>query len=99
MFPTTTGPSVGRFSQVTGAESVAAMLSANCTLMSLNLAWNSLRKDSAVTVAESLRYNRTLTSLGLAHNRFSDHASQVLGSSLEDSSPPVVRAWCYMMQS
>eukprot|EP00752_Nemacystus_decipiens_P009587 g8565.t2 len=68
--------------KVTGAESVAAMLSANCTLTSLNLAWNSLRKDSAVTVAESLRYNHTLTTLGLAYNRFSDHASQVLAVSL-----------------
>lgn len=70
--------------QKTGAKSVAAMLSANCTLTSLNLGWNSLRMDSAVTVAQSLRHNHTLTSLGLAYNRFSDYASQVLGIFLED---------------
>lgn len=65
------------FVQVTGAESVAAMLSTNCTLTSLNLGWNSLRMDSAVTVAESLRHNHCLTTLGLAYNRFSENASQV----------------------
>lgn len=63
--------------QVTGADSIAAMLSVNCTLTSLNLGWNSIRMASAVTVAESLRNNHTLRSLGLAYNSFSDFASQV----------------------
>lgn len=64
--------------QVTGADSIAAMLSVNCTLTSLNLGWNSIRMASAVTVAESLRDNHTLLSLGLAYNSFSDFASQVI---------------------
>lgn len=64
--------------QATGADSIAAMLSANCTLTSLNLGWNSIRMASAVTVAESLRDNHTLRSLGLAYNSFSDFASQVI---------------------
>lgn len=64
--------------QVTGADSIAAMLSVNCTLTSLNLGWNSIRMASAVTVAESLRNNHTLRTLGLAYNSFSDFASQVI---------------------
>ncbi|CAM9363404.1 unnamed protein product [Pylaiella littoralis] len=68
--------------KVTGAESVAAMLSTNRTLTNLNLGWNSLRMESAVTVAQSLRHNHTLQTLGLAYNSFSGYASQILAVSL-----------------
>lgn len=64
--------------QVTGGESVGAMLSVNLTLTSLNLGWNSLRKASAVAVANALQDNHTLLSLNLAYNAFSDFASQVI---------------------
>ncbi|CAM9229407.1 unnamed protein product [Laminaria digitata] len=72
-------------SKVTGADSIAAMLSVNCTLTSLNLGWNSIRMASAVTVAESLRDNHTLLSLGLAYNSFSDYASQILAVALSQN--------------
>ncbi|CAM9387406.1 unnamed protein product, partial [Ectocarpus sp. 13 AM-2016] len=67
---------------VTSAGAIADMLSRNCTLTSLNLGWNFLRGDSAVTVAQSLQHNRSLQSLSLRHNSFSDHASQILAVSL-----------------
>ncbi|CAM9323480.1 unnamed protein product [Ectocarpus fasciculatus] len=67
---------------VTSAGAIADMLSMNCTLTSLNLGWNFLRGDSAVTVAQSLQYNRSLQSLSLRHNSFSDYASQILAVSL-----------------
>lgn len=63
--------------QVTGAESIAAMLVTTSTLRSLDLSWNSLRMDSAVAVAQSLRHNHSLESLRLGYNSFSDFASQV----------------------
>lgn len=65
------------FTQVIGGESVAAMLSVNSTLTSLNLGWNSIRMASAVVVANSLRSNHALLTLGLAHNSFGDYPSQV----------------------
>lgn len=52
-------------------------MSKNCTLISLNLGWNSIRKDSAVAVANSLKSNHTLQSLNLAYNSFGDYPTQV----------------------
>ncbi|CAM9420523.1 unnamed protein product, partial [Sphacelaria rigidula] len=73
---------MGDTTHVIGGEAIAAMLSVNNTLTSLNLAWNSIRMASAVMVANSLRNNHSLLTLGLAYNSFSDQPSQLLGAAL-----------------
>eukprot|EP01041_Mallomonas_annulata_P008375 gene8375-17271_t len=68
---------------VTGPEAIGAMLLKNRTLTSLDLSWNFIRKDSAVTIAEALLVNKTLKRLLLANNGFGDHATKLLGQSLK----------------
>ena len=50
------------------ATELAAALRLNTTLMSLDLAWNSLGDDGGRVIAEVLRVNTTLCSLKLNYN-------------------------------
>lgn len=50
----------------TGGETIAEFISSKaCQLESLNLAWNSIRLDSAVELTKAVAFNHTLTFLDL----------------------------------
>jgi len=66
----------------TGPEALAEMLKVNKTIISLNLSWNSIRGDSAVTLAASLAHTTTLTFLNLGQNSLSCAGSQEIGRAL-----------------
>lgn len=68
---------------VTGGEALGEMLVSNTTITELDVSWNSIRMDSAITFAESLTTNNTLLILKLAYNAFGDLPTQYLGQALK----------------
>ena len=67
---------------VTGGEAIAEMLLVNNSLTSLNLAWNLIRKESAVAVGQALAHNTGLISLNLSYNALANDGSQAVGHAL-----------------
>ncbi|CAM9653958.1 unnamed protein product [Chrysoparadoxa australica] len=70
---------------VTGGEAIADALQINSHLTHLDLGWNCIRQDSAVSLGEALKSNKGLRTLILKYNSFADHPSQVLASSLVEN--------------
>lgn len=68
---------------ITGPVSVGNMLKVNTTLTALDLRWNYIRKDSAITMMKSLYVNRTLKVLKLGNNALSDPPILVIGKALK----------------
>ncbi|KAG5175366.1 hypothetical protein JKP88DRAFT_351489 [Tribonema minus] len=66
----------------TGGEAVAAMLSVNATLTSLDLSWNGIRGQSAVTLGRALARNGALRVLLLAHNGLNCAGCQAVAHAL-----------------
>jgi len=67
----------------TGGERLAEFIvTKNCRLQVLVLAWNCIRGDSAATLARALSGNFTITYLNLSHNGLGNHAGEVLGNSI-----------------
>ena len=67
----------------TGSEALADMLvDESCALESLDLSWNKIRLDGAVSLAGSLATNKSLTQLDLSYNALGNEAGLVLGESL-----------------
>lgn len=50
-----------------------------CAMKKLDLSWNNIRGDSAMTLVKSLRVNKHLETLNLAHNNIGDLSAQYLG--------------------
>jgi hypothetical protein len=69
----------------TGGEAIADCLASNPSLRRLNLAWNGIRRDSAVELGKALAHNTILEELSLAHNAFADEGTQHLGDSLRSN--------------
>jgi Ca2+-binding EF-hand superfamily protein/Leucine-rich repeat (LRR) protein len=70
---------------ITGGEGMGDMLMHNATLTELDLSWNSIRMESAITLADALAHNQTLLTLKLAHNTFADMAAQRIGHALRSN--------------
>ena len=68
---------------VTGGEALGGMLVVNSTVTELDISWNYIRMDSAITFAESLTINSTLLILKMAYNAFGDLPTQYLGQALK----------------
>jgi hypothetical protein len=68
---------------ITGGEALGEMLCTNTTITELDVSWNAIRMDSAITFAESLTANNTLLVLKLAYNAFGDLPTQYLGQALK----------------
>ena len=66
----------------TGAEAIADMLLQNRCLTELDISWNSIRGDSAITLGQSVSQNNTLRYLNLAYNNIGDEGAQHLAHSL-----------------
>lgn len=49
-----------RCESYTGGEAIAEMLLQNSELRDLNVSWNSIRGDSALTLGQSIAYNNGL---------------------------------------
>ncbi len=69
----------------TGGEAFSEILLTNRTLRDLDLSWNRISKDSALTLAQSLASNNSLTSLNLAYNNIGNNAAQHLAHSLRQN--------------
>jgi hypothetical protein len=67
---------------VTGGRAIARMLAVNTTLTDLNLSWNKIRKDSALSLVKCLARNRTITALNISNNNIGDYAVQHLANAL-----------------
>lgn len=62
---------------------IGDMLSTNNTLKFLDLSWNFIRLESAITLADSLLTNKRLHTLILAYNGFGDLPTQYIGQALK----------------
>lgn len=69
----------------TGGEAIAEMLTINTTLLELDLSWNKIRKDTAMTLVRSVAVSRSLVKLNLSHNNIGDKAAQHLAHSLRQN--------------
>ncbi|CAM9863968.1 unnamed protein product, partial [Choristocarpus tenellus] len=63
----------------TGGEAIAEMLEANVSLTRLDLSWNTVRMDSAVTLGKALAYNSCLVELYLSNNSLACSGVQAVG--------------------
>lgn len=63
---------------ITGAEAVSQVILINSTLLELNLSWNNIRKDSAMSLAVSLGESKSLQIINLSNNNLCDVACQHL---------------------
>ena len=70
---------------VTGGVGIAECLTLNNVLTYLDLSWNNIRKESALTLAKALGTNQTLTVLILKQNNLGDVAGQYLAHSLRSN--------------
>ncbi len=70
---------------VTGGVGIAECLRLNDVLTYLDLSWNNIRKESALTLAKALGVNQTLTVLILKQNNLGDVAAQYLAHSLRSN--------------
>jgi len=71
---------------VDGAGAIANTLSLpTCTISNLNLAWNDLGTQGAISIARALSNNRSLAQLDLSANCISDQGGQALAASLAPS--------------
>ena len=66
----------------TGGEAIAEMLNVNLTLVRLDLSWNLLRLESAVTLAESLILNYHLIDLNVSYNACGEDGAMAFGKVL-----------------
>ena len=71
---------------VTGGEAIGEMLPANVKLVTLDVSWNKIRKDSACALADGLAENASLRTLRLDYNTFEEIATQRLGEALHRNS-------------
>ena len=68
---------------VTAGEAFAELLENDtCTIKKLEIAWNMIRGESAVTMADSLGVNRSLTYLDLSFNAMGKDGGQRIGNAL-----------------
>ena len=68
---------------VTAGEAFAELLENDtCTIKKLEIAWNMIRGESAVTMADSLGVNRSLTYLDLSYNAMGKDGGQRIGNAL-----------------
>ena len=63
---------------ITGPEAISEVILMNDTLLELDLSWNNIRKDSAMTFALAIGDCKSLQTINLAHNNFGDLACQHL---------------------
>ncbi|CAM9358212.1 unnamed protein product, partial [Discosporangium mesarthrocarpum] len=66
----------------TGGEAIAEMLESNITLTRLDLSWNSVRMNSAITLGKALAYNTQLLELNLSNNSLACRGVQAIAHSL-----------------
>eukprot|EP01038_Epipyxis_sp_PR26KG_P009185 gene9185-12389_t len=67
----------------TGAEALAKLLNnKTCQLEVLQLHWNMIRLESAVTLCHSLRHNDRLNHLDISYNSLGRKAADVLGAAI-----------------
>ena len=69
----------------TGGEAISEMLLINNTLQELNLSWNTIRKDTALSLVRSMAFNNTLRVLDLSYNNIGDLAAQHLAHALRQN--------------
>lgn len=69
---------------VTGGKAIGGMLRDNATLTDLDVSWNKIRRESAISLATALGRNACLTRLNLAHNGLAETA-QYLGLALSEN--------------
>lgn len=75
-----------RRSAITAGESIGRLLcTANCSLVSLTLAWNTIRYHSGIVLVEALKVNSTLTLLDLSYNGLGIDGGEALGNALNDN--------------
>ena len=68
---------------VTAGEAFAELLESKaCSLKKLEIAWNMIRGESAVTMANSLGVNQSLTYLDLSYNAMGKEGGQRVGNAL-----------------
>jgi hypothetical protein len=68
----------------TGGHALAELLrSSRCKLHTLNLQWNLIRLDGAVSLSKALALNQTLVSLDLSYNALSTDGAMALGTALQ----------------
>jgi hypothetical protein len=71
---------------VSGAgDALAEMLGVNCTLTTLNMAWNQLAHKAALKFAQALKNNSSLRHINLAYNAVSGPAAEAMGWSLRSA--------------
>ena len=63
---------------ITGPEAISEVILMNNTLLELNLSWNNIRKDSAMTLALAIGDCKSLQNINLANNNLGDLACQHL---------------------
>ena len=68
-----------------GAALASYLVTKECRLRSLKLAWNSIRQNTAIALASSLGKNNTLTYLDLSYNALGSAAGEVIGDSILDN--------------
>ena len=67
----------------TGPEMIAEFLcDERCNIVTLNLSWNSIQKDSARQLGEALGDVKTLQEIDLSYNAFGDVGGQAIGDML-----------------
>ena len=66
-----------------GPEALSSLLVSNyCCLESLNLRWNHITLQGAISIAESISLNSTLIHLDLAYNSLGNKAGEIIGSAI-----------------
>lgn len=70
---------------VTGGEAIAEVIENNSIIQYLDISWNNIRKDTAITLVQSIGSNQGLTYLDISHNNLGDKAGQLLAHSLRSN--------------